>query len=294
MNTASVVTPSQKMSVGKPGLSLVRNANRNYMKIQNIINGMLFLVLCLFHFNVMAEAPTKTVISQVSLDEFSYGTIYGSAGFVVTSSTGTTIVTDPYNVVEGVKPDIITASHSHFDHNDRILYNKINNCKISLYKVETFTVKDIYVHGIAASHSPDSINQEMPSNVIYTFEVDGLRIAHMGDIGQEGLTKEQLKELGDLDLVFMHFVDAPQFGMTIVRSLKILNQINPKIVIPTHLDKEGFEQLHKIFNRIEYQTVRWAVDRNYLDNLGDDRIVVFLMPKHGSIIEQWKKTLMSN
>ena len=71
MNTASVVTPSQKMSIGKPGLSLVRNANRNDMKIQNIIKGMLFLVLCLFHFNVMAEAPTKTVISRVSLDEFS-------------------------------------------------------------------------------------------------------------------------------------------------------------------------------------------------------------------------------
>jgi len=33
------------------------------MKIQNIINGMLSLVLCLFHFNVMAEVPTKTVIS---------------------------------------------------------------------------------------------------------------------------------------------------------------------------------------------------------------------------------------
>ncbi len=292
MNTASVVTPSQKMSVGKPGLSLVRNANRNDMKIQNIINGMLFLVLCLFHFNVMAEAPKKTVISRVSLDEFSYGTIYGSAGFVVTSSTGTTIVTDPYNVVEGVKPDIITVSHSHFDHKDSAFLIKMSNCKISRYIVETFTVKDVRVQGIAASHSPTIINQESPSDVIYFFEIDGLRIAHMGDIGQESLTMGQLKELGDLDIVFMNFVNG--YGMTIEGSVKILNQINPKIVIPTHLNKEGFIQLHKIFNQIEYQTVRWAVDRNYLDNLGDDRIVVFLIPKHGSIIEQWKKTLMSN
>jgi L-ascorbate metabolism protein UlaG (beta-lactamase superfamily) len=114
----------------------------------------------------------------------------------------------------------------------------------------------------------------------------------MGDIGQESLTKGQLKKLSDLDIVFINFVNG--YGMTIEGSVKILNQINPKIVIPTHLDKEGFDQLHKIFNRIEYQTVRWAVDRKYLDNLGDDRIVVFLIPKHGSIIEQWEKTLMSN
>ncbi len=261
------------------------------MKIQNIINGLLLLVLCFIHFDVMAEDSTKTVVSRVSLDEFSHGTIYGSAGFMITSSNGTTIVTDPFNVVEGVKANIITVSHFHFDHRDRNFFNRVNNCKISRYKVETFTVKGVDVQGIASSHFSNSIYQEMPSNVIYYFKIDGLRIAHMGDIGQDGLTKDQLKELGNLDLVFMNFVNG--FGMTITNSLKILDQINPKIVIPTHLDERGFTQLHKIYKRVDYKTVSWTIDRNYLDNLGGDRIVVFLIPEHGSIIEQWKKTFKS-
>ena len=29
------------------------------------------------------------------------------------------------------------------------------------------------------------------------FEVDGLRIAHLGDLGQDSFTKEQLKALGN-------------------------------------------------------------------------------------------------
>ncbi len=261
------------------------------MRIQNTINGLLFLILCLFHFNVMAETSIKTVVSRVSLDEFSYGTIYGGAGFMIKSSRGTSVVTDPLNVAEGVKADIITVSHSHFDHSDRNFISKMNNSKISRYKVESFTVKDVGVHGIAASHSSSSIRQAIPSDVIYYFKMDGLRIAHMGDIGQELLTKDQLKKLGNLDIVFMNFVDG--FGMTIAGSLKILNQIKPKIVIPTHLDNEGFAELQKIFNRIEYRTDSWEIDRNYLDNLGDDWTVVFLIPEHGSIIEQWKKPFMS-
>ena len=257
------------------------------MKIKSIRHGVLLLILCLIHINVMSETSMKVSISRVSLDEFNYGSIYGSAGFMIRSEKGTTVVTDPYNVVEGVKADIVTVSHSHFDHTDVNFIDSIKNCKISRYTAEAFTVNDVDVRGIASSHSPIGINHKMPSNVIYYFRVEGLRIAHMGDIGQEGLTKNQLKELGNLDLVFMPFANG--FGMTIDRSLKILNQINPKIVIPTHLDKEGFSKLLKFFSRTEYQTARWTFDRNYLDNLGDNRIVVFLMPEHGSIIERWKR-----
>ena len=51
----------------------------------------------------------------------------GHASFLITSDTGTRIITDPYEITADLKygeikesADIVTVSHSHFDHNNVI------------------------------------------------------------------------------------------------------------------------------------------------------------------------------
>jgi len=116
------------------------------MKIKNMTNGLLFLILCLIHFNVTAADTAKTVVTRISLDEFSYGNIYGGAGFMITSTNGTSVVTDPYDVVEGVKADIITVSHSHFDHEDSKFIDRMKKLYLISTSLEIHPDRDRIIH----------------------------------------------------------------------------------------------------------------------------------------------------
>ncbi|MCX7771750.1 MAG: MBL fold metallo-hydrolase [Clostridia bacterium] len=167
--------------------------------------------------------------------------------FGLVSKEGTVVVMDPYQMPADkgfIKPDIITITHSHSDHVDT-KYIKIarqfSDIKMSFYKPEEFTVKDIKDTGIAASHNGAIVTP--PSNVIYVFEVDGLRIAHMGDMGQDELTEDQLKALGKIDIAFTIITNAPQYGAMTERNLKILQQLNPKIICPTHFQKDVVDEI---------------------------------------------------
>lgn len=158
--------------------------------------------------------------------------------FGIVSTKGTTILADPiYSIKDKVylKADIITVTHTHSDHFNWNLLNKMKDyAKISSYNPESFTVDDVNVMGVAASHSSDPINESRPSNTIYVYEVDGLRIAHMGDMGQDELTPDQLEKLGQLDIIFTIITNAPTYGSATEKNIKIIQQLNPKIVIPTH------------------------------------------------------------
>lgn len=131
---------------------------------------------------------------------------------------------DPiYSIKERVylKADIITVTNTHSDHFNWNLLNKVKDyVKISSYDPESFTVNDVNVIGVAASHSSDPINESRPSNTIYGYEVDGLRIAHMGDMGQDELTPEQLEKLGQLDIIFTIITNAPTYGSSTEKNIK--------------------------------------------------------------------------
>ncbi|HEY9060932.1 MAG TPA: MBL fold metallo-hydrolase [Pseudobacteroides sp.] len=176
----------------------------------------------------------KVLIKSATTDKEGSNTSY-----LIASKKGTAAVLDPYMLtpeVAGIKPSIITITHDHPDHMD---YDYIqNDCRQSMMKEESFTVDDINVTGIAASHFSGDINKEYPSNAIYVYEVDGLRIAHMGDLGQDKLTDEQLEKLGQIDIAFMIFTDSPSYGTSTEKCITVLKQFKPSIVIPTHNSPE--------------------------------------------------------
>ncbi len=162
--------------------------------------------------------------------------------FGIVSTKGTTILADPiYSTKDRgyIKTDILTVSHSHSDHYNQKLQNKMKDyARLSYFKAEDFTVEDVNVIGVNASHSSDPINESRPSNVINVYEVDGIRIAHMGDMGQDELTADQLEKLGQVDIVMTIITNAPAFGSATEKNIRVLQQLNPKIVMPTHYNED--------------------------------------------------------
>lgn len=201
---------------------------------------------------LMENTTGKTLISCANKD-----TQFRTSAMLI-SQGGTVVVVDPYLVLKGITADVIAITHGDFDHNDDRFVG-VSNARKSLYTVETFAVKDVTVTSLASSHSGNDIDPAAPTNVIYLFEMDGLRIAHLGDIAQDRLTDEQLAALGQLDVVFLPLMDAPEYGFTIEKSMAILEQLQPRVILPTHRTPDGLEALKQYVDETIEAPSRWAV-----------------------------------
>jgi L-ascorbate metabolism protein UlaG (beta-lactamase superfamily) len=180
----------------------------------------------------------------------------GQACFVITGFHGLRILIDPphpqvgYDVsAHSIPASAVFVSHEHFDH------NYVEAAEGSPVIVEPLSSPAPDVHGgiaapgdkparidytrIFAYHDNEQGTLRGPDTMT-VFDVDGLRILHMGDIGQLRLSPEQLASIGHVDVVMIpvggfYTVDAGQ-------AAAIVAQIKPKIVIPMHYQTPALER----------------------------------------------------
>jgi L-ascorbate metabolism protein UlaG (beta-lactamase superfamily) len=88
----------------------------------------------------------------------------------------------------------------------------------------------IIIHGIAARAHMDEEGKNAAT--IYTLEADGTRVAILGHIYPE-LSEDQLEQIGMVDIVAVPIGNSG-YTLDAVGALKIIKQIEPKVVIPTH------------------------------------------------------------
>jgi L-ascorbate metabolism protein UlaG (beta-lactamase superfamily) len=166
---------------------------------------------------------------------------FGHSAFVINSQTGKIFITDPYEaggyngaigyVPINITADIVTISHDHADHN----YIKTiqGNPKI-LNRTGDYEVGGIKIKGIPVYHDTKQ-GKERGNNIIFVYEIDGLRVVHLGDLGHL-LSAKQIDELGNIDILLIpvggYFTIDPKQATDIVNTLK------PKITIPMHYKTE--------------------------------------------------------
>ena len=92
------------------------------------------------------------------------------------------------------------------------------------------TVKDVRISAVPSYH--DNVSGALRGkNTIFVYEVDGLRIAHMSDLGHT-LDEAAIKAIGRVDVILIP-VDAAR-TVDAVGATIVVGQLNPKIVIPMH------------------------------------------------------------
>lgn len=164
---------------------------------------------------------------------------WGHATFEIKGSK-VTVITDPHGGSVGLpnpkcSGDIILVSHDHFDH-----YSKVEDvCKGGSEKVlwmaGTKTVKGIPIKGIQVFHD-ESKGSQRGKNVIYTFEMDGIKFCHLGDLGHVP-SESQIREIGEVDVLFIPIGGV--FTIDASGATEVANLIKPKIVIPMHYKTPG-------------------------------------------------------
>lgn len=156
----------------------------------------------------------------------------GHATFLITSDSGVKIIADPYEPNDKLRygeinesADIATVSHDHSDHSNVAAVK--GNPQVVKGDAE---IKGIKFKGIPSSHDATG-GKDRGSNTIFCFEVDGVKVCHLGDLGHE-LTAEQVAETGAVDVVLLPV--GGFFTIDAAVASRVAEQLKPKVIIPMH------------------------------------------------------------
>lgn len=146
------------------------------------------------------------------------------------------LITDPYSPEIGFKlprlaADVVTVSHDHYDHNnvDAVQAKTREELFIADGPGE-YEVAGISIFGVASYHDA-SQGKTGGKNTIYAITLDGIKLAHLGDLGHL-LNDKQIEEINGIDVLFIPVGGTYTLGAT--QAVEVIGQIEPKIVIPMH------------------------------------------------------------
>ncbi|MFP4456528.1 MAG: MBL fold metallo-hydrolase [Clostridia bacterium] len=156
----------------------------------------------------------------------------GHSCYLLENSNEVSLAIDPFDPSIGydaptVKADLVTTSHDHHDHNavDQLMGDPKVISKKDPIEVLGFNIK-----GISSYHDDDKGNKR-GENIIFIYDVDNLRIVHLGDLGHM-LDKDKITSLGKVDILFVpvgsvYTIDGEQAN-------ELVKKISPTVTIPMH------------------------------------------------------------
>jgi len=178
----------------------------------------------------------------------------GNAQVELISSKGQRVLIDVYDPDKLSSPatesDILLTTHDHRDHFLSMYSAVFKGKKLEMAEGE-MKIDEIKIQGVYSTslllymHGPNKkligTTAEI-DNYFFIIDFDGLRIIHFGDINQEKYTAEQLSKIGKVDLAIMQF-DVPwhQINMQNKNGFKLMKEIRPSLIIPTHFSIEAAE-----------------------------------------------------
>jgi L-ascorbate metabolism protein UlaG (beta-lactamase superfamily) len=167
-------------------------------------------------------------------------TWYGHSCFKIVSE-GLTIVLDPFNKDIGLRPpsfsaDIVLSTHS--QHNDHNNIEAISGNPFVITGPGEYEVKGVSIVGVESFHDNKN-GEERGLNTIYSIETEDIKLCHFGDLGQDELSEKQNEAINGPDIIFIPVGGKYTIGGT--RAANIVNQIEPKIVIPMHYKIPGLK-----------------------------------------------------
>jgi L-ascorbate metabolism protein UlaG (beta-lactamase superfamily) len=168
---------------------------------------------------------------------------YGQSAFALSAAQGSVFI-DPfgdmspmadrgvqfdYPPIEGVEADLLLVTHEHLDHNG---VEAVAGDPTILRSIAGRLESPIgEVTAVASEHDQAAGTQRGP-NTIFVFELDGLRVAHFGDFGQQSLREEQAAAIGSVDLLIVPVGGGPTIDAAGAHA--IVERLGPRWVVPMH------------------------------------------------------------
>jgi len=160
-------------------------------------------------------------------------TWFGHSCFRIESKEGSILI-DPFSKDIGLKPprikdDLVLITHNHYDHNN--IEGADTQTTMVIDGPGEYEKQGIYVRGILSYH--DKVEgKERGLNTIYIIKAEDMVICHMGDFGQAEFEKNQLDDIGDVDILMLPV--GGKYTVDYKEAVEVVGKIEPKIVIPMH------------------------------------------------------------
>jgi L-ascorbate metabolism protein UlaG (beta-lactamase superfamily) len=164
---------------------------------------------------------------------------FGHNFFLITTSKGTRIVTDPlgpgWYPNPNVVGDVVTVGKEQFNHNavqivlgNPVILRGLKNYGAGWNTIST-SVKDTFIYNVPIHQNAEFIQGIHGS--AFVFDLGSLCIAHLGDLSQK-LNDQQLKAFGKVDVALTPIGGRRTMDPELAR--EVLAQLKPKIAIPMH------------------------------------------------------------
>lgn len=160
-------------------------------------------------------------------------TYHGHSEFYLESTSGFSLLTDPYDSHVGYpikrwRADGVTVSHAHGDHNE---ISKASGTPAIVDSEGVWMLApEVRVTAIPSFHD-EVQGQKRGRNLIMRIEMDGLTVAHLGDLG-EMITPAQLSALGRVDILMLPV--GGHYTIDAETAKAVADAVQPRIVIPMH------------------------------------------------------------
>lgn len=157
------------------------------------------------------------------------------------SGKSASLVTDPFDPsmvglkYRGVSADIVTLSHDHADHNQAQL---VKGTKRVIEGPGEYEIMGVSIVGISTFHD-DKKGSLRGKNTVYVIEIDGLRVAHFGDLGHK-LSESILEVMGNIDILMLPVGGEYTVGPAV--AAEVARTVEPNITIPMHYQMEGLKK----------------------------------------------------
>lgn len=132
------------------------------------------------------------------------------------------VIIDPHEGMAKAQADIVLQSTAD---NKQLTTDSIKGEPFVIKTPGEYEVKNVFVYGVPAFRRGE---KKQERTTIFLVEIDGITIAHLGDLGQDQLTEAQLETLEGADICIVPVGN----GLSAEQAVGIVNQIEPRIVIP--------------------------------------------------------------
>ena len=185
-----------------------------------------------------------------------------------------------YPPIVGVRADVLLVTHEHVDHSG---VEAIEGEPLVIRSTAgTFETPIGEVVAIAGEHD-DVAGTTRGPNTIFRFALDGLRVCHLGDLGQSALRPEQRAAIGEVDVLFVPVGDGPTIGGGAAADL--VRELGPRLVVPMHFRTPAVNFLEPpdafleaMGARVETLEASEARAADLLGSAADPTVVLFAVP----------------
>ncbi len=152
---------------------------------------------------------------------------FGLSSFKITTKEAT-IITDPFHKDSGLTPPRGAADILILAEKNKALYSAVSG--ISGEPFEVFDPGEYDIKGVTMTGVP--LKQEQGYITVFLIESEDIRVLNLTHIQNWNMKEDELEALGEIDILIL-----PVGGNTVLSAAdaaKVVNEIEPKIVIPSH------------------------------------------------------------